>query len=163
MTETDTDLAVEGMLDELGTIDYVVIEFPADKQNFSGEVAQRLEELIERKLVRIFDLVLIEKGTDGSFRAIEIDELEDDGNPLRAYEAEVASLLAEADLANIADAIEPGSIAAVLVWENSWSAPFASAVRHAGGQLVASGRIPVQAIIAALDGDSDDDNDEEGA
>src|SRR5947207_2008567 len=146
-------------LDELGPVDYLVVEFPADAQNFSGEVARQLQELVDRDLVRVFDVVLIHKATDGTYDVMELSDYQDDANPLRAFEAQVASLLAEADIAAMAEVIEPGSIAGVLVWENAWAAPFASALRRAGGQLVASGRIPVQAIVAALEADVEDEED----
>ena len=161
---TDTDVSsIDQDFDELGPVDFLVVEFPADSQNFHGEVARQLQDLIERNLIKVFDIVILKKDADGSVDVIEVSDYEDDDNPLRAFEASVASLLAEADIEAMAEVVEPGSVAAVLVWENAWAAPFASALRHAGGQLVASGRIPVQAIIAALeDEDEDEDAEEEG-
>jgi hypothetical protein len=141
-------------VDELGPVDYVVVEFPADKSNFSGEMASALSDLIDRKLVRVLDLLVLRKENDGSVEAYELEELEDSEiGELRALEAGLASVLAEEDVEAVAAALEPGSTAGLLVWENTWAAPFASAVRRSGGQLVASGRIPIQAIVAAIEAD----------
>src|SRR4051812_27990733 len=136
-------------LDALGPVDYLVVEFPADRADFSGAMATELTALMERGLIRVLDLLLIRKEADGSFDVDEIkDADESDLGAMRALEAELAMLIAEEDIAAIADTLEPGTIAAVLVYENSWAAPFAAAVRHSGGLLVADGRIPVQALIA---------------
>ena len=141
-------------VDEYGPVDYVVVEFPAGQSRFTGEMASALTELVERGLVRVLDLLIVRKNDDGSFEPFELPDLDDrEVGELRAFEKNVAELLAEDDVAAIAAAMEPGSIAAVVVWENSWAAPFASAVRRAGGQLVASGRIPIQAILAAVGAD----------
>jgi hypothetical protein len=104
--------------------------------------------------VRVLDLLIVRKHDDGSFEPFELPDLDDcEVGELRAFEKNAAELLTEDDVAAIAAAMAPGSIAAVVVWENSWAAPFASAVRRAGGQLVASGRIPIQAILAAVGAD----------
>jgi hypothetical protein len=142
----------DSSLDVLGPVDYLVVEFPADKANFSGEVADELKALVERGVVRVLDLVLLRKDTDGSVEAFEMHEVDDSAvGELRDFEGDVAMLLAEEDIDAIGLALEPGSTAGVLVWENSWAAPFGSAVRRAGGQLVANGRIPTQAILAAAE------------
>ena len=137
-------------IDELGPVDYIVVEFPGSK--FNGEMAPALLDLIDKNIVRVLDLVILTKEADGSIDAIEISDLdESEAGSLRAMETELAELLSEEDLLSIAEAIEPGSSAAVLVWENTWAVPFATAVRHSGGQLVAGGRIPIQALAAALE------------
>ena len=137
-------------IDELGPVDYIVVEFPGSK--FNGEIAPALMDLIDKNIVRVLDLVILTKEADGSIDAIEISDLdESEAGSLRAMETELAELLSEEDLLSIAEAIEPGSSAAVLVWENTWAVPFATAVRHSGGQLVAGGRIPIQALAAALE------------
>jgi hypothetical protein len=146
---------VEGNeLEVLGPVDYLVVEFPAGKADFSGAMAAELEALVARGLVRVLDLLLIRKDLDGS---VEVDELRDvddsDIGQLRTVEAELAMLLAAEDVDAISMALEPGSVAAVLVYENSWAAAFASAVRRSGGQLVANGRIPTQALLAAVGAD----------
>jgi len=143
---------------ELGPVDWIVVEFPGSK--FNGEIAPALVDLDKRGIVRILDLVLLRKGTDGSLEAYELTELDDSEiGELRSYETALAMLLSEDDVAAIAEAVDPGSSAAVLVFENSWAAPFASAVRRSGGQLVASGRIPIQALLAAIEAD-DEENEE---
>ena len=139
-------------LDELGPVDYLVIEFPVDDANFSGEVARELTSLVDRNLIRVLDLLILRKEADGSLEAAELHEVDDsDVGQLRALEADVAMVLAEDDVAEIAAVLEPGSIAAVLVYENRWAGPFGAAVRRAGGQLVANGRINTQALLAAAE------------
>jgi uncharacterized membrane protein len=138
--------------DVLGSVDWIVVEFPGSR--FNGEVAPAITDLVQRGLVRVLDLVIIKKGDDGSFEAFEMADLDDSElGELRGYETELAMVLSEQDVVDLAETIEPGSSAAVLVWENLWSAPVAAAIRHAGGQLVASGRIPTQAVLAAIEAD----------
>ena len=104
--------------------------------------------------VGVLDLLVLKKDADGSLEAFEFSDLDvGEIGELRTYESELAMLLSEEDMTSLAAAIEPGSSAAVLVWENTWAAPFASAVRRSGGQLVASGRIPIQALLAAIEAD----------
>lgn len=144
-------------IDELGPVDWIVVEFPGSK--FNGEIAPTLKDLVERGIIRVLDLLILRKDADGTMEAFELSDLdESEIGGLRAYETELAMLLSSEDVESIAAAVEPGSSAAVLVWENAWAAPFASAVRRAGGQLVANGRIPVQALLAAVA-----DDDEVGA
>ena len=146
----------DDVMDELGPIDYLVVEFPAGKADFSGEMAAQLKRLIERGIVRVLDLLIITKDADGVVDASELHEFDaDQVGQLRELGAELAQLLSEEDVGHIAAALEPGTVAAALVWENAWAAPFASSIRHAGGQLVASGRIPMQAIIAAAEAAAD--------
>jgi Family of unknown function (DUF6325) len=145
---SDTDL------DTLGPIDFVVIEFPAGASNFTGEVAEELLKLVDAGTIRLVDVLILTKDEDGSIDAIEFSDVEDLG-PLRAAEAELAELLAEDDVVHLAAAMDPGTVAGVIVWENLWAAPLAAAVRHTGGQLIADGRIPIQAIIAAIEADPD--------
>jgi hypothetical protein len=146
-------------VDELGPVDWIVVEFPGSQ--FNGEIAPALSDLVERGIVRVLDLVLLKKNDDGSIDAFELADMdESEVGQLRSYEAQLAMLLSEDDVNAIAEAVEPGSSAGVLVFENAWAAPFASAVRRSGGQLVASGRIPVQALLAALEEDTDNDSEE---
>ncbi len=140
----------ENEIDELGPIDYLVIEFPAGKSSFNGEMADALATLVDDGVIRLLDLLVIQKDEDGSFDAFEIDDAENLGE-LRGLETHVAEILAAEDVAHLAAAMENGSTAGVVVWENIWVAPFASAARRAGGQLVANGRIPTQAIIASIE------------
>lgn len=140
-------------LDELGPVDWIVVEFPETK--LTGEIAPILKDLVDRELIRVLDLLFLTRDLDGSYEVSEAADMEDsDIGELRAFETELAMLLSEQDVIDLAETIEPGSSAAVLVWENLWAAPFGSAVRHAGGQLAASGRIPVQAVIAAAEADA---------
>ena len=142
-------------MDELGPVDYLVVEFPAERANFSGEMKAELSNLIERGLVRVLDLVMLKKGLDGSVEGFEAHDFGDDELvDLRAAETELAMLLAEDDVEAIGAALAPGTVAGVLVWENAWATPFGAAVRHSGGELVASGRIPVQALVAAIEADT---------
>jgi uncharacterized protein DUF6325 len=146
--------------DELGPVDWIVVEFPGS--TFNGEIAPALADLVDRELVRVLDLLVLKKDADGSLEAFELSDLDEaEIGGLRSYETALAMLLSEEDVTALAAAIEPGSSAAVLVWENTWAAPFASAVRRSGGQLVASGRIPIQALLAALEADDEDDADDD--
>jgi Family of unknown function (DUF6325) len=139
---------------ELGPVDYVVVAFPAGKQDFSGAMASELTALMDSNTVRLLDLLLVSKGVDGSVEATELRDADDsEVGQLRAAEADLAVLLAESDIEEIGQVLEPGSAAAVLVWENTWAGPFGAAVRRSGGQLVASNRIPTQAILAAIEAD----------
>lgn len=139
-------------VDELGPVDWLVVEFPGS--HFKGEIAPALDDLVEAGTIRVLDLVLIKKADDGSVDFFELSDLdESELGSIVAYETELATLLGAQDVEAVAAAVEPGSSAALLVWENTWAAPFASAVRRAGGQLVANGRIPVQAILAAIEAD----------
>jgi hypothetical protein len=142
-------------VDELGPVDWIVVEFPGSK--FNGQIAPALLDLVKRDLIRVLDLLVLKKDADGSLEAFELSDL-DQGEigDLRTYESELAMLLSEEDVTSLAAAIEPGSSAGVLVWENTWAAPFASAVRRSGGQLVASGRIPIQALLAAIEADENE-------
>jgi uncharacterized protein DUF6325 len=137
-------------VDELGPVDYLVVEFPAGAQNFTGEMAAELVRLSEAGTIRVLDLLILQKATDGSIDAYEIDETEA-ADEIRALETHVSEILAADDVEHLAAAMEPGSVAGVLVWENTWAAPFASAARRSGGQLIATGRIPIQAIAASME------------
>jgi uncharacterized protein DUF6325 len=141
-------------VDELGPVDYLVVEFPPGQQNFTGEMVAELTRLVDNKTIRLLDLIIVRKDEDGSIDAVEVDDL-DVADDVRALEADLAEILAADDVANLAEAMEPGTVAGMLVWENTWAAPFASAARRAGGQLVANGRIPIQAIIASFEADGD--------
>jgi hypothetical protein len=140
-------------LDRLGPVDYLIVEFPVGAQNFTGEAARELARLHESGTIRVMDLLILVKDADGSVQAHELSDLVDDNGDLSTIEAQLAETLAEEDVVNLAVAMEPGSAAGVVIYENLWAAPFASAVRHAGGQLIANGRIPIQAIIAAIQAD----------
>jgi len=157
MTSTPTELTQaseeEGTsLDQLGPVDYLVVEFPAGASNFTGEMATELLALVDSGTIRVIDILILTKNEDGSVDATELSDIENLG-PLQAVEAELAELLAADDVEHLAAAMEPGSTAGVLIWENLWAAPFAAAARRSGGQLIANGRIPIQAIIASIEAD----------
>ncbi|HEU5455012.1 MAG TPA: DUF6325 family protein [Nocardioides sp.] len=139
-------------LDELGPVDYVIVEFPAGSSNFTGEMTKELLALVDAGTIRVIDVLILVKEDDGSVEAVELSDLDDLGD-LQLLEAELAEFLAEDDVEHLAAAMDPGSTAGVLIYENLWAAPFASAARRAGGQLIANGRIPIQAIIAAIEAD----------
>ncbi len=143
----------ERSIDELGPVDYLIVEFPAGHQNFTGEGAAELIRLHDAGIIRIMDILILQKATDGTVMAQELGDLADLGE-LGRLETELVQTLADEDVDHLAAAMDPGSIAGVLVYENLWAAPFGSAMRRAGGQLIANGRIPIQAIIAAVESDA---------
>jgi hypothetical protein len=142
----------ETALDQLGPVDYVVVEFPAGASNFTGEMAAELVALVDSGTIRLIDVLILTKNEDGTVEATELSDIEELGE-LQALEAQLAELLAADDVEHLAAAMEPGSTAGVLIWENLWAAPFAAAARRSGGQLIANGRIPIQAIIASIEAD----------
>lgn len=144
----------EVSLDGLGPVDYVVVEFPAGASNFTGEMASELRALVDKGIIRVIDVLILTKDSEGAVEAMELSDVDELGE-LQQIETELAELLAADDVENLAAAMEPGSTAGVLIWENLWAAPFASAARRSGGQLIADGRIPIQAIIASIDADQE--------
>jgi hypothetical protein len=137
-------------LEEMGPIDYLVVEFPENR--LDGTAFPLLVDLVERGIIRLLDLRFITKSDDDRIQGVAIHDLDVTGDfDLTIFDGVSSSLLGDDDLAEVGSALAPGSAAGVLVYENAWAAPFATALRHGGGQLVAGGRIPVQAIVAALD------------
>jgi hypothetical protein len=137
-------------LEEIGPIDYVVIEFPNER--LSGEAFPLLVDLVDRGLIRILDLTFVRKELDGSVVGMTLADFDQDGQlDLAVFEGASSGLLDQDDVDEASSVLEPGTSAGILVWENVWAAPFAAAVRRSGGQLVASGRIPVQALLASLE------------
>ncbi len=135
---------------EVGPVDYLVVEFPGSKM--TGEGLPILLDLVERGVIRILDLVFVQKALDGTVSGLVIADLDGDGvNDLVVFERFASGILEEDDIADAANAVEPGNAAGILVYENTWAAPFAAALRRSGAELVASGRIPVADVIAALD------------
>lgn len=143
----------------IGPIDYVIIEFPPGEQNFSGEVIDEIRALVDAGTIRVVDAIVIAKDEEGGVEAVELSEL-DGADSLGTLAEELADFLAEADIATLAEAMEPGSVAGALVYENVWAAPFAVAARRAGGRLVADGRIHSQDIAAALAADAENEEQE---
>ena len=138
----------QGEIDEMGPIDYVVIEWPGEQPQ--GDVAPLILDLVDRGIIRLLDVAFMAKDENGAVYALEIGEL-DASEAFAPFDGAASGLLGTDDLEEAAKALEPGTSAAVLVWEYRWAAPVAVALRRSGGQLVASGRLPVQAILAALD------------
>ncbi len=136
-------------LEEMGPIDYIVLEWPGRQP--TGEAAPLIIDLVDRGIIRIIDIAFMRKLEDGSIDTLDLGALNGDSAGFDAFEGASSGLLSQEDLEEAATALAPGTTAAILVWENSWAAPVAVALRKSGGQLVASGRIETQAIIAALD------------
>lgn len=138
-----------GNADAIGPIDYVLLEFP--DQEPSGETAAALMDLVDAGIVRVFDIVAIRKAADGSVSGFEVTDLTSDGaGSFAAFAGARSGLLGDDDIAEAASAMEPGTIAVLLIYENAWAAPFVAAASRAGGQLIASARIPAQDIMDAL-------------
>ena len=135
--------------EEMGPIDYLLVEWPGRQP--TGEAMPHLLDLVDRGVIRVLDLVFLSKAEDGSVTRVEISDLGEAGAAFSAFEGASSGLLSEEDTEEAGSALEAGTAAALLVYENRWAAPFASAVRRSGGQLVATGRIPIQAMLAALD------------
>ena len=152
----------DAALDELGPVDYLIVEFPAGASNSDGRDGQGAACAggCRHEIARVIDILILTKDDDGTVEAMELSDVGELGE-LQTLEAELAELLAEEDVENLAAAMEPGSTAGVLIWENLWAAPFTSAARRSGGQLIANGRIPIQAIIASVE--ADETNATEGA
>ena len=134
---------------EIGPIDYLVVEWPSGKEP-TGEGMPMLVDLVDRGIIRVLDLAFVRREEDGSVVGLDLDLLRSDPQ-LTVFEGASSGLLGQDDYDEAGAALEPGSSAALLVYENTWAAPFATALRRSGAQLVANGRIPVNAIMAALD------------
>ncbi len=138
------------MSQQVGPVDYLVIEFPGNR--FNGEIVPALTDLIARGLVRVLDMAFVRKDADGAVEILEIEELPDDElGGLGGLQPFLVDLVNEDDLLAMAEVLAPDSSAGIIVWENTWAAPFATAVRDSGGEVVASGRIPLGEILAALE------------
>ncbi|MGW8885797.1 DUF6325 family protein [Streptomyces sp. NPDC055749] len=135
---------------DMGPVDYLVVEFPGNRM--TGEGLPLLIDLVERRIIRILDLRFIRKELDGSVTGVEIADLDGDGKlDLALFEGASSGLLGVDDLQDAAAVLEPGTSAGIIVYENTWAAPFAAALRREGAQLVAGGRIPVPALVASLE------------
>src|SRR5690242_12397084 len=135
---------------EMGPVDYMVVEFPGGRMN--GEGLPLLVDLVDRGIVRILDLVFIKKLPEGSFLRLDVSERgSKDSEVLNVFDGASSGILDDDDLRAVADVVETGSTAGMIVYENRWAAPLATALRRGGAMLVANGRIPVQSLVAALD------------
>ncbi|MFD3549971.1 DUF6325 family protein [Streptomyces sp. NPDC058655] len=144
-------------IEDMGPVDYLVVEFPGNRM--TGEAFPLLVDLVDKDIVHILDLRFVQKHADGSVTALELSGLDDEGDSfgLSVFEGASSQLLGQDDLDEAGSALQPGNAAAILVYENRWAAPFARALRRSGAQMVASGRIPVQAILASLDAEASED------
>ena len=133
---------------EMGPIDYIVLEWPGRQPK--GDAVPLIIDLVERGIIRVLDIALLVKGDDGSVAAVDLGDLDEDSG-FGVFDGATTGLISQEDLEEAATALNPGTSAAVLVWENVWAAPVAVALRRSGGQLVASGRIEIQAVLAALE------------
>jgi len=137
-------------IDDMGPIDYIVLEFPDNGE--AGEGLPLLVDLVDRRIIRILDLVFVKRDMDGSVRQVPVADVNGTGKlDLSVFEGASSGLIAQDDIDDAAAVLQPGTAAAILIYENRWAAPLAVAVRRGGGQLIAFGRIPVQAIIASLE------------
>ena len=134
-------------IEEMGPVDYIVLEWPGKQPK--GDVAPMIVDLADRGIIRVLDVAFMVKNEDGTVESLELGELEDGG--FGEFEGASSGLIGPDDLEEAAAALDPGTSAAVLIWENRWAAPVAIALRRSGGQLVASGRLPIQSIVAALE------------
>ncbi|MGW1881612.1 DUF6325 family protein [Streptomyces sp. NPDC001970] len=135
--------------EDMGPVDYLVLEFPGDRM--TGEGFPLLIDLVDRRIIRILDLLFVRKDTDGSVTVLELSEVGDDELDLTVFEGVSSGLLGQDDIDEAGAAVEPGNSAAIMLYENTWAAPLARALRRSGAQFVAGGRIPVQALLASLD------------
>jgi uncharacterized protein DUF6325 len=136
---------------EIGPVDYLIVEWPQGTQP-NGEGLRHLVDLTEKGLIRVIDLAFVTKGEDGAVAGIAIADLDGDGElDLVEFEGASSGMLDQEDYDEAGSALEPGTSAAILVYENRWAAPFATALRKSGAQLVANGRIPVNALLQKLD------------
>ncbi|MFC9702236.1 DUF6325 family protein [Streptomyces sp. NPDC056943] len=138
------------VIEDMGPVDFLVVEFPGNRM--TGEGFPLLLDLVDRGVIRVLDLLFVQKDDDGSVVALELADLDGDGTlDLSVFEGASSGLLGQDDLDEAGAALEPGNSAGILVYENLWAAPLARALRRGGAQLVAGGRIPVQALLASLD------------
>ncbi len=137
-------------MDAMGPISYLIVEFPGNKM--TGEGLPILVDLVDQGLIRILDFLFVTRDDDGSLRAVELRDLDLDGQlDVAIFEGAASGLLDDSDLADAASVIEPGSSAAILLFENRWARSFTQALRRGGAELVAAGYIPLDAIAASLD------------
>jgi hypothetical protein len=134
-------------IEEMGPIDYVVLEWPGRQP--TGEAVPMILDAVDKGIIRVLDFAIMVKGEDGTVAAVDLGEFDDDA--FSEFEGASSGLLGQQDLEEAASTLNPGTSAAILVWENRWAAPIAVALRKSGGQLVASGRIEIQAVLAALE------------
>jgi len=137
-------------LDGMGPVDYLVVEFPGSRM--TGEGLPILLDLVDRGIIRVLDLVFVKKEVDGLVRGLALADFDHDGDlDLAMFEGASSGLMDTSDVDEASSVLKPGNSAAIVVYENVWAAPLAAALRRGGAQLVASGRIPIQDVVAALE------------
>ncbi len=141
---------MEDELRHMGPVDYAVFAWPNITKPADGTIANMIVNLVDLGIIRVLDVAFAAKDEDGNVVAIDFDSLGAD-NAFSAFNGASSGLMDHGDIEEAAAAMEPGSAGAILVWENLWAAPVATAIRESGGMLIDGGRIPVQGIIAALD------------
>lgn len=145
---TTTDTATPGT-EISGPIDFVLLEFPRDR--LTGEAGKELVDLVERGVIRLYDLLVISKDDDGSVSVLEVTDPLSESAGFSYFEGARSGLLGDDDVSEAAQAMQPGTVAALIVYENSWAARFVAAARESGGELIASARIPATEVMAALE------------
>jgi hypothetical protein len=145
----DLDMSDTEQIEEMGPIDYIVVEWPGEQP--TGEAIPLIIDLVDRGIIRLLDIAFVGKDENGAVYAIDLAQVAAAEAGFDAFEGAASGLIGQEDLEEAAAVLENGTSAAVMIWENRWAAPVAIALRRSGGQLVASGRIPVQAMVAALD------------
>ncbi len=137
--------------DELGPVDYLVVEFPGNKM--TGEGFPILVDLVDRGIIRILDLMFVRKDADGSVTALQIADFDGDGDlDLAVFEGASSGLLGDDDMNDAGSVMEPNSSAGILIYENRWAAPFVAALRRGGAELVASGRVSPTDLLSSIEG-----------
>jgi len=135
---------------ELGPVDIVVIGFPPDAPK-TGEAIPLFIDLVDRGIIRVLDVLMVQKDADGSVAGVEITDLGEGFEELRVFEGARTGMLGDEDAVTAGDALEPGEAAVLICYENAWAAPFASAVRRNGGRMLAFERVPVQDLLETIE------------
>jgi hypothetical protein len=151
MTDQGSMTEQDSMAEQaVGPIDYLAVELPSERMK--GEGLAALVDLVDRGIIRLLDMRAVRREADGTFTAVAITDLDHDGTlDLAIFEGIESGLLDNDDLGQAAELIEPGKVVALMVYENTWAAPFVAAMRRAGAEFIAGGRIPADEVIAALD------------
>jgi hypothetical protein len=135
--------------DIAGPVDFVLLEFPRDR--LTGEAGKALMDLVEQGVIRLYDLMVITKDTDGSVEVLELTDPTSASGGFAYFAGARSGLLGDDDVGEAAGAMQSGTVAALIVYENTWAIPFVAAALEAGGELIASARIPAPDVMAALE------------
>ena len=133
-----------------GPIDYVLLEFTGNR--LTGRAAEELVSLVDRGIVHVYDVMVVGKDANGSVYVVDLAASSGQAGGFAALDGARSGILGEDDaLREVAGAMQPGTLAALIVYENTWAIPFVAAALEAGGQLLAGGRIPAQDVMEVLD------------